>query len=134
MTSEETIALAAAVADEWDDDTLASLKDDDGPSTTSELVLVPGYTQSAWDRRQVRQLKAAMDAETYLWDNLHKTDEVLVRDLLLLLGYPRAAHTHMSTGFVTGAIYGAVATPAKPKRKRASQARKAVRGVPPDAA
>ena len=72
--------------DEWDEPTaewVATLRDDsgdtialrpvwdppdpatggDGPHTTSELVLMPGYTQSAWDRRQVRQLQAAEDGE-----------------------------------------------------------------------
>ena len=64
----------------------------------------------------------------YLWNNLHKTDEVLVRDLLLMLGYPRAAHAHMAGGFVTGEIYGALAAPPKPKRVRPSRARKAATG------
>ena len=137
--------------DEWDEPTaewVATLRDDsgdtialrpvwdppdpatggDGPHTTSELVLMPGYTQSAWDRRQVRQLQAADDGEQYLWNNLHKTDEVLVRDLLLMLGYPRAAHAHMAGGFVTGEIYGALAAPPKPKRVRPSRARKAATG------
>lgn len=153
MTSDETLtgALPTGWDHEADENWVDSLKDD-GPATTSELVLVPGYTQSAWDRRQVRQLRLAEDAEAYLWANLDKPDDLLVYHLLLMLGYPAAAAAHMSpggAGTVTaadeGTVYAAMLTPApepppaakpKPKpRRRPSQARaKAVRGAPPDAA
>jgi hypothetical protein len=103
------------------------------PMTLSELVLVPTYTQSAWERRMVQWLQTGEDAETYLWHNLHKTDETLIYDLLLMLGFERAAHTYMDrAATVTGAVYGSMTAPAakpKPKRRRPSQARKTTGGT-----
>src|SRR6266496_1270267 len=93
----DTLSGTIAIPDgEWDDDSLAQLKDD-GPTTVSELVLAPAYTQSEWDRHQVRQLRLAHLAETYLWENVDlKTPQVLVRDLLLILGRDRAAAAQMA--------------------------------------
>ena len=134
-----------------DDEWLTALRED-GPATTSELVLVTDYTQSDWDRRQVEVLKfveATQRAAAYMRDNQDvKTLEVLVRDAALMLGCDRVAAAVMSpagAGTVTpedtrrygSNIYAAmVAEPraaAKPvaktrRRPRPSQARKAVTG------
>ena len=79
MTTDDTLDA------EWDDATLAELKDD-GPHTISELVLVPGYTQSEWDREQVRKLKLIDAAAADMRASQHvKPPEALIYDALLKL-------------------------------------------------
>jgi hypothetical protein len=104
---------------EWDEPTaewVTSLWHDPPPTPTTiseALVLVPAYTQTAWERRMVAWIQNGEDCESYLWHNLHKTDETLIYDLLLMLGFDRAAHEHMTRcGAVTGAVYGSMTAPA----------------------
>ena len=52
-------------------------------------------TQSAWDRRQVEQLQTVQACVDDLADDDGTPDSVLVRNMLLRLGYTQGAHDHM---------------------------------------
>lgn len=52
-------------------------------------------TQSAWDRHQVRQLQAVQECVDDAAAGDGTPDSVLVRNMLLRLGHPQAAHDHM---------------------------------------
>lgn len=142
-----TLALGELTDDQW----LNALHDDTPP--TAELVAVPTYTQSEWDRQAVRWIRHAENGEDYLWANLDKPDELLIYDLLLLTGRHRAARdwaagafakdgVYIRTGtglapvdvIIEGEIRYAEVTPAPkpvkpaPKRRRPSQARKTIAG------
>ena len=123
--------MATDPAAEWDTkdwtEDLSELREDPAPppvpailvpATTGELVLVPGYTQSAWDRRIARQLHQAELCETYLEDNVGRLpDVILVRNCLQFLGYDRAAARFLDEVMPPapttedGPVYGALVTP-----------------------
>ena len=79
---------------EWDDQALTLLRHGQ-PATVSDIPSVPAWTQSAWDRRQVQQLRAAEECVDELADSDGIPGSVVVRNLLLRLGKTRAAHDHM---------------------------------------
>ena len=124
--------------------------DDTTAGTATELEPVPGdyYAElrelRETETRHAQHQQTAQDAKEWLRANLHKTDGVLVRDALLLLGYPRAAAAHMATtgDQDAGTIYAALAAPAieptavhTPGRRRKAVAKPAAKpAVKPAAA
>jgi hypothetical protein len=81
---------------DWDDDTLASLKRDPEPSR--ELVL-HGYTQTAWDRRKVHQLRQVEKVLDYLQTHLsQETGEATARGAVILLAEPGAGELERTLG------------------------------------
>jgi hypothetical protein len=90
------------------------------PATTSELVLVADFTQTAWDRRIARQLRQAEECETYLRENVGTLpDAILVRNCLRHLGYDRAAKANVAAEMPSvGPVYLSMVTPPKPAPKK----------------